>query len=105
MNWIEKDAVEGNLKNDWLDVSEDCTLDQLEIVTFCDLRGLRIELDLIKFILAHSPLLKTMSIHYNTGALKEGAAAAMTKEMLQYSKASSGAQIIHLKDILYDLYY
>ncbi|XP_074343879.1 F-box/FBD/LRR-repeat protein At1g13570-like [Apium graveolens] len=105
VDWLGKDAGEGNLNNYWVNVSEDCTIDQLEIVTFCHLKGQRTELDLIKYLLAHSPQLKTMYINYVASVLKKDAAAAMTKEMLQYCKTSSGAQIIHLKQIPFELYY
>lgn len=43
--------------------SEAGTIDRLEIVIFSFLEGRRVDLELVKFILAHSPLLKTMLIH------------------------------------------
>ncbi|KAK1355607.1 FBD domain-containing protein [Heracleum sosnowskyi] len=95
---FEKDVIEKNLKNYWDKVSEDCTIGQLETVTLCKLRGLRTELDLIKFILAHSPLLKTMFIHYSR-ALEKDEAVTMSEKVLQYAKTSSRAQIIHLEEV------
>lgn len=94
---FKRDAAEGNLKNYWDKVSEDCTIDQLETVTLCELRGLSTELDLIKFILARSPLLKTVFIHYSR-ALGKDEAATMSEKVLQYAKTSSRGHIIHLEE-------
>ncbi|KAK1355603.1 FBD domain-containing protein [Heracleum sosnowskyi] len=88
--------VEGDLKKYRIIDSKDCTMDHLEIVTFRNFKGLRAELELVKFLLARSPLLKTMFINYS-GTLEKDAALMMFKEMLKYSKASSTAQIRRLK--------
>ncbi|KAK1355618.1 FBD domain-containing protein [Heracleum sosnowskyi] len=95
---FEKNAVEGNLKNYWDKVSEDCAIGQLETVTLCKLRGLGTELELIKFILAHSPFLKTMFIHYSR-ALEKDETTTMSEKVLQYAKTSSRAQLIHLEEV------
>ncbi|KAK1381691.1 hypothetical protein POM88_019426 [Heracleum sosnowskyi] len=85
-----------DLKNYLLQDSEDCTtMDHLEYVTFSYFQGLKTELELVKFVLAHSPLLKTLFIHryYH---IKSGVALKMTEEILQYPRASTRAQIRHL---------
>ena len=87
-----------DLKNYLLQDSEDCTtMDHLEYVTLSYFQGLKTELELVKFVLAHSPLLKTLFIHryYH---IKSGVALKMTEEILQYPRASTRAQIRHLKD-------
>ncbi|KAK1355599.1 hypothetical protein POM88_048855 [Heracleum sosnowskyi] len=90
-------CAEVDLKNYRIEDSEDCTgMNHLEIVMFGKLKGLTAELELVKFVLAHSPLLKTMFIHHNE-SIKKGAALTMTEEMLQYPRASTRAQIRHLK--------
>ncbi|KAL8093084.1 F-box/FBD/LRR-repeat protein At1g13570-like [Apium graveolens] len=84
--------VEGDLKEYWIEDSEDCTMDHLKIVTFQYFKGLRAELELVKFLLARSPLLKTLFIHFY-GAVEKDAALTLFEEILQYSKASPTAQI------------
>ncbi|KAK1355596.1 hypothetical protein POM88_048852 [Heracleum sosnowskyi] len=59
--------------------------------------GLKAELELIKFLLGHSPLLKRMSIH-RSPKIKKDVAFALGGEILQYSRASSRVQIRELKD-------
>ncbi|KAK1355632.1 FBD domain-containing protein [Heracleum sosnowskyi] len=88
---------EENLNNYWIGDSEDCTLDHLEIVIFSNFTGLKTELALVKFLLGHSPFLKTMFIHRYGYFMNESVALRMTEEMLQYSRASSRAQIRHLE--------
>lgn len=88
---------EKDLKNYRIEDSEDCTtINHLEIVTFSYFKGLKAELELVKFVLAHSPLLKTMFI-YRDKSIEKGAALTMTEEILQYPRASTIAQIRHLK--------
>lgn len=78
--------------------SEDLTLGHLEIVTFSYFEGLPAELELVKFLLAHSPLLKTMFIHHSEDMSEdETPALAVSEKMLKYSRSSSAAQISHLK--------
>ncbi|XP_017245484.2 F-box/FBD/LRR-repeat protein At1g13570 [Daucus carota subsp. sativus] len=88
---------EGDLKNYWIKDSEDCTIDHLEIVTFSDFLGLRSEFELVKFLLGHSPMLNTMSIHRSI-YIKEDVALTMAEEIMQYSRASSTAEIRYLDD-------
>ncbi|KAK1355655.1 hypothetical protein POM88_048911 [Heracleum sosnowskyi] len=92
----EKVDNEENLKNYSIDDSEDCTIDHLEIVTFDGFRGRRAELELVRFLLGHSPLLKIMSIDHS-GCIKRDDELTMAKEMLQYSRASSRAQVRRIK--------
>lgn len=101
---------EGDLKNYLIEVSEDCTtMDHLEYVTFSYFNGLKTELELVKFVLSHSPLLKTLFIH-RSKTIEIGVALTMTEEILQYPRASTRAQIRHLKDcvetddLLWDTY-
>ncbi|KAK1355600.1 FBD domain-containing protein [Heracleum sosnowskyi] len=88
---------EEDLKDYRIEDSEDCTIDHLEIVTFSSFRGLKAELELIKFLLGHSPLLKRMSLHRSPN-IKKDVAFALGEEILQYSRASSRVQIRELKD-------
>ncbi|KAK1368134.1 hypothetical protein POM88_034226 [Heracleum sosnowskyi] len=92
-----KDAVQVNLK-DYL--VEDCTMDHLEIVTFNFLKGFRAELELVKFILARSLLLKTTFLP-RVGVIKKDVALLIEEEILQYLKASSRVQIRHLEHDVY----
>lgn len=75
---------------------QDCIADHLEIVMFSHFQGLKAELELVKFILARSPLLKTMFIHRNCN-MEEDEAFKVLEEMLKFSRASSKAQIRTLK--------
>ncbi|KAK1355605.1 FBD domain-containing protein [Heracleum sosnowskyi] len=92
-----KYSDEGYLEDFWAEYSEDFEINQLEIVRFSHFKGLRAELELVRFILARSPLLKTMFIHYSEG-LDNNVAGTIRKEMMQYSKVSSRAQIRHSEE-------
>ncbi|WOG96065.1 hypothetical protein DCAR_0415395 [Daucus carota subsp. sativus] len=88
---------EKDLENYRIEDSEDCTTTRhLQIVSFSYFTGLKAELELVKFVLAHSPLLKTMFIHRDI-SIESGVALKMTEEILQYPRASTIAQIKHLK--------
>ncbi|KAL8093067.1 hypothetical protein AgCh_035084 [Apium graveolens] len=89
---LMKEVDEENLKSYCIDDSEDCTIDHLEIVTFAGFEGQRPELELVRFLLGHSPLLKIMSIDCSEDIERDDE-LTMAKEMLQYSRASSRAQI------------
>ncbi|KAK1355626.1 FBD domain-containing protein [Heracleum sosnowskyi] len=101
---VDPDPEEGNFEEsseeDFQDCSadqfQDCTADHLEIVTFSHFQGLKAELELVKFLLARSPLLKTMFIHRNLNMEKDVAFKSL-EEMLEFSRASSRAQIKSLK--------
>ncbi|XP_074374925.1 F-box/FBD/LRR-repeat protein At1g13570-like [Apium graveolens] len=84
-------TIEDDLEKYQIEDSEACTMDNLEIVTLSDFKGLTAELELVKFLLASSPLLKTMFIHFSR-ALRF-AASKRLRELLQYPKASSRVQI------------
>ncbi|WOG96066.1 hypothetical protein DCAR_0415396 [Daucus carota subsp. sativus] len=90
---------ENDLQNYRIEDSEDCTTTgHLQIVSFNYFRGLRAELELVKFVLAHSPLLKTMFIHrHRDVSIKSGVALKLTEEILQYPRASTIAQVKHLE--------
>ena len=62
---------------------------------FSDFQGRIAELELVKFLLAHSPSLKTMSIH-RSERMKKDVALAMTDDMLEFPRSSSRAQIRRL---------
>lgn len=76
--------------------SEACAIDHLESVTFSNFKGLRAELDMVKFLLGCPPLLKTMSIHFG-GAMEKDVEITVTEEVFQYFIASSRVQIIYLE--------
>ncbi|KAK1355651.1 hypothetical protein POM88_048907 [Heracleum sosnowskyi] len=59
----KEDDGEGNLTNYSVEDSEDCTLHHLETISFGDFKCGRAEMELVKFLLAHSPSLKTINIH------------------------------------------
>ncbi|WOG96061.1 hypothetical protein DCAR_0415391 [Daucus carota subsp. sativus] len=84
-----------HILNCWIDDSEISSFDNLEIVTFSDFQGRIAELELVKFLLAHSPSLKTMSIHRSEG-MKKDVALAMTDDMLEFPRSSSRAKIRRL---------
>ncbi|KAK1355624.1 FBD domain-containing protein [Heracleum sosnowskyi] len=89
-------AEEENFKDYWKEDFENYAVGHLEIVTFSYLKGLQVELELVKFLLAHTPLLKTMFIHRDPD-VKKDVAIKMLEEMVEFSRASSRAQIKHLK--------
>ncbi|KAK1355654.1 FBD domain-containing protein [Heracleum sosnowskyi] len=86
-----------DLNNYWIEDSEDFIVGHLEIVTFSYFEGLQAELELIKLLLAWSPLLKTMSIHFSKDERKRDVALTAGEKILKYSGSSSGAQISRLK--------
>lgn len=91
---------EADLEVYCIEDAEDCTIGHLEIVTFSHFKCLKAEMALVKFLLGHSPLLKAMSIHH-TPALPMYMALKIEEEIMQYSRASSRAQIIDMKKALY----
>lgn len=58
--------------------------------------GFKAELELIKFLLGHSPFLKRLSIHHSP-VIEKDVAFTIAEEILQYSRASSRVQIRELK--------
>ncbi|KAL1819147.1 hypothetical protein ACET3Z_014016 [Daucus carota] len=98
------DAVKENLIEYWVEDPEDCTLEHLEVVTFSYFNGVQAELELVKFLLAHSPLLKTMFIHCSAD-IKRDVETTKAEEMWNYSTASSKAQIKYLNDPVHIDYF
>ncbi|KAK1355619.1 FBD domain-containing protein [Heracleum sosnowskyi] len=94
--YIDLSIYDDHLENYWVEDFEGFSIDRLEIVTFSYFRGLRAELELVKFLLAHAPLLKTMFIH-RSKAVKKDVSLMIAEEMLQYTRASSRAQIRYLE--------
>ncbi|KAK1355608.1 F-box domain-containing protein [Heracleum sosnowskyi] len=94
--YIEFSIYNDRLENYRVEDFEGFSIDRLEIVTFSYFRGLRAELELVKFLLAHAPLLKTMFIH-RSKPVKKDVSLMIAEEMLQYTRASSRAQIRYLE--------
>ncbi|KAL1819144.1 hypothetical protein ACET3Z_014013 [Daucus carota] len=88
---------EGDFKDCWDEDYEDCSVDHLEIVTFSNFVGHKAELEFVKFLLAHSPVLKTMYINRDQ-KMENDVAVKILEEILKFSRASSRAEIKHLKD-------
>ncbi|XP_017245481.1 F-box/FBD/LRR-repeat protein At1g13570 [Daucus carota subsp. sativus] len=105
MNFIkaDKDTKEGDLEDYWKKVSQKSIGDHLKIVIFSHFRGLKAELELVQFLLGHSPLLKTMFIHCGQDINKDVALAA-AEEMLRFPRASTRAEIKHLEHVVEDIY-
>ncbi|XP_028761854.1 F-box/FBD/LRR-repeat protein At1g13570 isoform X2 [Neltuma alba] len=74
----------------------DCTLKQLKVVKLTDMCGVPHEMELIKFLLANSPVLETMSIvpciYVMESQLK------MLIELVRFRRASARAEIIFVRD-------
>ncbi|XP_042483937.1 F-box/FBD/LRR-repeat protein At1g13570-like isoform X2 [Macadamia integrifolia] len=70
----------------------ECTFNKLRVVNMSKLFGIETELVLIKFILANSPVLETMSI----SPAKKGIELTLFKELLQFKRASPRAKIVYL---------
>uniref|UniRef100_A0A162A7C1 FBD domain-containing protein n=1 Tax=Daucus carota subsp. sativus TaxID=79200 RepID=A0A162A7C1_DAUCS len=99
----DKDTKEGDLEDYWKKVSQKSIGDHLKIVIFSHFRGLKAELELVQFLLGHSPLLKTMFIHCGQDINKDVALAA-AEEMLRFPRASTRAEIKHLEHVVEDIY-
>ncbi|KAL1819120.1 hypothetical protein ACET3Z_013989 [Daucus carota] len=91
---IEKDSEE-DLKNYCIDDSEDCTINHLEIVTFSKFHHLRAEVELVRFLLGHSPSLKIMSIN-GYERINRYDESTVADDMLQHSRDSSRAKLRRL---------
>ncbi|KAK4260916.1 hypothetical protein QN277_003977 [Acacia crassicarpa] len=74
----------------------DCTLKQLKVVKLTDMCGVPHEMELIKFLLANSPVLETMSIvpcmYVMESQLK------MLIELVRFRRASARAEIVFVRD-------
>ncbi|XP_010273606.1 PREDICTED: F-box/FBD/LRR-repeat protein At1g13570-like [Nelumbo nucifera] len=81
-----------------------CSLNQLQIVIMKDVHGLVHELQLIKFILGRSPMLKTMTVipFHVSESLKDCAdkyikEEHMLIELVRFKRVSTQAEIIYVK--------
>uniref|UniRef100_A0A5B7AK66 F-box domain-containing protein n=1 Tax=Davidia involucrata TaxID=16924 RepID=A0A5B7AK66_DAVIN len=86
-------------------LEEDCRLNRLQVVKFRSIIGLESELELIKSLLACSPLLERMFIGCHA-ELDANAMLMMSKELLRFRRASPKAEIIFgdpLEDPLEDI--
>ncbi|XWS69553.1 hypothetical protein CRYUN_Cryun04dG0188700 [Craigia yunnanensis] len=74
----------------------DCTFKQLKVVKMTDMSGVPHEMEFIKFLLANSPALETMSIspcvYVMDGRLN------MLIELLRFRRASAQAEILFIQD-------
>ncbi|KAF9623539.1 hypothetical protein IFM89_003329 [Coptis chinensis] len=75
----------------------DCSFKRLQIVNMTDMSGVPDEMEFTKFLLAKSPVLKTMSIKSSTYLTVEGA-WDMLIELLGFPRASPQARIIYIQD-------
>ena len=91
------DGREEELEEYQIEDSEECMMLHLEIVSFSDFKGVIAELELVKFLLACSPSLKSLFIHRDCSIKDCASALKITEEMLQYTRASPRAQIRHLE--------
>lgn len=71
----------------------DCMFDQLRVVRIIDIYGIRAELDFVKFLLAHSPVLERLTVK---SASADGGGMDLLKELLRYRRASVQAEVIYL---------
>ncbi|KAL5723418.1 hypothetical protein ACHQM5_006822 [Ranunculus cassubicifolius] len=76
--------------------SLDCSFKRLQIVSMTDISGVPDELEFIKFLLAKSPVLKTMTIKPSLYVSDGG--WDMLIEMLRFPRASVQAGIIYVQD-------
>lgn len=78
---------------------KDCTFQHLEIVKMTDMSGVPHELEFIKFLLANSPALETMSIAPCVYVM-DGKFNILLIELLRFRRASARAQIVIIQDSL-----
>ncbi|XP_042503444.1 F-box/FBD/LRR-repeat protein At1g13570-like [Macadamia integrifolia] len=71
----------------------ECTFNKLRIVNISTLFGMEIELVLVKFILANSPVLETMNISSAKNGIE---VVTFLKVLLQFKRASPQAKIVYL---------
>lgn len=74
----------------------DWTFKQLKVVKMTDVNGIPHEMDLVKFLLGSSPVLKTMTISPSTYFKHDR--MVMLIELLRFRRASSEAEIIFLQE-------
>ncbi|KAF8407777.1 hypothetical protein HHK36_006913 [Tetracentron sinense] len=71
----------------------DCSMNHLRVVRAYDIGGARPELQFIKFLLVHSPVLETLNVTPRSG--KNIDKMTMLEELLRFRRASASAEIIH----------
>ncbi|KAJ4951986.1 hypothetical protein NE237_028818 [Protea cynaroides] len=69
-----------------------CTFNKLRVVTMSKLLGMEFELELVKFILANSPMLERMNI--SPAIIGIGNVLAFFKKLLTFKRASPQAEIV-----------
>lgn len=74
----------------------DFNLSQLQILKLDNLSGYKAELELIKYLLAYSPVLETMFIHLGR-SVRTNEAFTITEEIKQFPRVSKLAEIRYLK--------
>lgn len=74
----------------------DCTLERLKTVKMTDMSGVPHEMEFIKFLLGHSPMLEIMiiipSVYVTDGRLN------MLIELVRFKRASAQAEIVFIQD-------
>lgn len=75
------------LLKDW----KDCTIG-VQTVVFKDLKGLKAEMQLVKFLLAHCPFLERMVIHWS-GDVDWDTASTMQEAIWDFPTLSPSAQV------------
>ncbi|XP_043694060.1 F-box/LRR-repeat protein At1g55660-like [Telopea speciosissima] len=69
----------------------ECTFNKLRVINISELFGMEIELVLVKYILANSPMLVTMNISLAKWGIE---VVPLLKELLQFKRASPQAEIV-----------
>ncbi|XP_043694059.1 F-box/FBD/LRR-repeat protein At1g13570-like [Telopea speciosissima] len=70
----------------------ECTFNKLRVVYISEFSGMEIDLVLVKFILANSPMLETMKIKFGIGIEP----LPLLKQLLQFKRVSPHAEIVYL---------
>lgn len=70
---------------------KDCTIG-VQTVVFKNLKGLRAEMQLVKFLLAHCPFLKRMLIHWS-GDIDWDASLTMQEAIWEFPTLSPSAEV------------
>ncbi|KAJ4952483.1 hypothetical protein NE237_029315 [Protea cynaroides] len=72
----------------------ECTFNKLRVVNISELSGMEIELEVVKFILANSPMLEIMIINHAIIGIGIGNVLALVKKLLGFKRASPQAEIM-----------
>ncbi|KAK9927740.1 hypothetical protein M0R45_024909 [Rubus argutus] len=87
----EEEDVVREVKS-WLDDNQSCQLSQLRLVKIADFRGIKAELDFIRFLLLSSPVLESMTVK----PISENGSSEILKKLVRFKRASVDAEIIYL---------